>query len=424
MDYTFSFKRSSDACPVSYWGSDILDESAQAYDALDCGNDLIDKFIEYYELGYKKEIPRPHLFVINSSDVNAFAVYEKKLNEYCIGINYGAFQRIKEKVEETVDMVIEKSVNVPEERKLIPTDERDKWIDLVYVNAMRFFVAHEYAHILNGHVDKDGAGHFEFADETVLENEKLFQQMKEFDADETAMNILCYMTRSSFEFGYLMQSDMINQALRDNNQRLKRAGISEILINMEAQHYFDGMRQAFDEKVTNIRRHFKYLMLGVNMVFLALDERRAKNLSSIADKQGIPQEDRTRFYFTSGLQLIRVVDHPIPALRLDAVIRIMDEYIENFEGMEKADEICKEVADYVWEIEFLRCDYDTSKIYIHIAHTPTAQDFIQEIEVLWQREKNKFRPYMDQLERLFYENRIVDMSDDGILVGIEEVGQD
>lgn len=417
MDYTFSFQCSADVRPVSYWGSDTLDESAPAYVALDCGNDLIDKFKKYYELDYKREIPRPHLFVINNSDVNAFAVYEKGLSEYCIGINYGAFQKIKEKVEEIVDMVIEKSVNVPDEDQLIPRGERDKWVDFVYINAMRFFTAHEYSHILNGHVDKDGEGHFEFADEAFSEDESLFQQMKEFDADETAMNILCYMARSSFELGYRRQSDRINQASSDNSQRLKQMGVPERLINMEAQRYADRMSLAFNEKVTNIRRDFKYLMLGVNVVFLVLDERRARNLSSIADKQGISQEERTRFYFTSGLQLIRSVDHPIPALRLDAVIRIMDEYIESIEEKEKVDEICKEVAAYVWEVEFLRCDYDMRKLYVHIAHTPKAQDFIQEIEALWQREKNKFKPHIDQLERLFYENRIVDMSNDGVLLG-------
>ena len=140
MDYTFSFQCLANIRPVSYWGSDTLDESAPEYTALDCGNDLIDKFKEYYELGYKREIPRPHLFVINNSDVNAFAVYEKELSDY--------------------------------------------------------------SHILNGHVDKDGEGHFEFADEAFSEDESLFQQMKEFDADETAMNILCYMARSSSESGY------------------------------------------------------------------------------------------------------------------------------------------------------------------------------------------------------------------------------
>lgn len=51
-----------------------------------------------------------------------------------------------------------------------------------------------------------------------------------------------------------------------------------------------------------------------------------------------------------------------------------------------------------------------------VAHTPSAQDFIREIEALWRSEKNKFRPYMIQLDRLFYENRIVDMGDDGILI--------
>ncbi len=111
-----------------------------------------------------------------------------------------------------------------------------------------------------------------------------------------------------------------------------------------------------------------------------------------------------------------MVDHPIPALRLDAVTRIMDENIERFEGMENAEEICKNVSDYVWKVETLRCDNDIRKLYMHIAHTPTAQDFIQEVETLWQGEKEKFTAYIEQLERLFYENRIVDMNDDGILV--------
>lgn len=70
----------------------------------------------------------------------------------------------------------------------------------------------------------------------------------------------------------------------------------------------------------------------------------------------------------------------------------------------------------MWKVELLRCDNDVSRLYIHIAHTPTAQNFIQEIESLWQREKNNFRSYIDQLERLFYVNRIVDMRDDGVLV--------
>ena len=67
-----------------------------------------------------------------------------------------------------------------------------------------------------------------------------------------------------------------------------------------------------------------------------------------------------------------------------------DENIEGFEGIDKAEEICKEVSDYVWKVEILRCNNDVSRLYIHIAHTPTAQNFIQEIESLWQREKNNF----------------------------------
>lgn len=392
-----------------------MDKSSFAYNALRYGNDLIDEFKNYYELKYERQIPRPHLFVINEMNVNAFAVYEKKLSEYCIGINLGAFQRIKEKTEEIVDMIIEKGENDPKENQLISLNERDKWIEAVYIDAMCFFVAHEYSHILNGHIKKDSEGYFEFLHKEFTENEKLFQQMKEFDADETAMNIICYMIRSVFELKYRKQSDCVSQSMCENNQQLKKKGFPEILINMQSERYINAIRQLYDMKIFDVRRNFKYLMLGVNVVFLVLDERRLRNLNNIADNQKISQEDRTKFYYLSGLQLIRAIDHPLPSLRLDAVIRIMDENIEAFEGIENADEICKDVADYVWKVEFWRCDNDASKLYTHIAHTPTAQDFIQEIETLWQEKKNEFEVYINPLERLFYKNRIIDMYDDGVL---------
>lgn len=417
MEHTFNFRQSTTGCTISYRGSETLyDTSAPEYKALACGNDLIDKFKAYYKLGFQKEIPRPYLFVIDCQDVNAFAVYEESLKEYCIGIYLGAFRRIREKTEEIVDMVIERSKDEPEENKLIPQSEREKWIDFVYINAMRFFVAHEYSHILNGHIDKGSEGHFEFAEGILSESENLFQQMKEFDADETAMNILCYMNRSSFETKYRIQSNEINRDMYENGQQLKRVGVPEALINMDAQRYINAILQASDMKVADIRQHFKYLMLGVNVVFLVLDERRKKRLDGIADKLCISREEREGFYFTSGLRLIRMIDHPIPALRLDAVTRIMDENIEGFEGIKNAEEICKDVSDYVWKVEILRCENDVRKLYIHIAHTPTAQDFIQEIELLWQKEKEGFMAYIEQLEKLFYQNRIVDMNDDGTLV--------
>lgn len=121
-------------------------------------------------------------------------------------------------MEEIVDMVIGKSANVPKDDQLIPAEDRDKWVDFVYINAMRFFVAHEYAHILKGHIDTDGEGHFEFANEALSHEDNMFRQMKEFDADETAMSILCYMNRSSSESGYRRQSNIINQNLQYNNQ--------------------------------------------------------------------------------------------------------------------------------------------------------------------------------------------------------------
>ncbi len=416
MEYTFKLLDPMDGSPITYWGSDTLEHSSSAYTALECGNDLIDKFKAYYEPSYKKEIPRPRLFVIDSTEINAFAIYEKTLDEYCIGINYGAFQRISETVEETVDMIMNKSTHLSDDECLIPSGDRKKWIDFTYINAMRFFVAHEYAHILCGHVDKEGAGHFEFAGGLRSRENNLMSQMKEFDADETAMSILCYMNRSSYESLYRMSSNQINEDMRRNNQFLKDAGIPEVIINMEAQKYIDSLIRTSKAKQEAIRRHFKYLMLGVNTVFLTLDTRRLSNLNFIADEKGIPTDCRSGFFFESGLQLIRDVDHPIPALRLDAVIRIMDEYIEALEGKERADDISNDVADYVWEVEFLRAGGDIGKVYANIAYTPTAQDFVKEIEALWQAEKSRFTPYMAQLERLFYENRIVNISDDGVLL--------
>ncbi len=414
MEHTFVFKTAQGI--RSCWGADALHETAQAYVALDCANDLIDKFKAYYELIHDKKIPRPHLFVIQNESVNAFAVYEAALEEYCIGIYHGVFQRVREKAEEIVDMVIEKSTYIPWRETLIPRDERDRWVDLVYINGIRFFVAHEYAHILCGHIVGGEIGHFEFADEMLSQDESMFKQMKEFDADETAMSMLCFMVRSNFESQYRRREAIINEALYNNSKKLKRLGIPEVLINMDARRFVDGLRRAISEKVASVRQHLKYVMLGVNIVFLVLDERRAANLNRIADQQEIPAEERERFYFTSGLRLIRCIDHPLAALRLDAVIRIMDEYIEDIEGIEKADEICGEIANYVWDVEFLRCDRRVNELYIHIAHTPTAQDFIQEIETLWQQEKTRFDPLIAQMERLFYANRIVDMNDDGTLI--------
>ena len=250
----------------------------------------------------------------------------------------------------------------------------------------------------------------------ILGVDNIFQQMKEFDADETAMNILCYMMRSSIKLKFHKQKNILNEELCEKSQMLKKAGIPEALINLNMQRYINELKQAASQELIDIRNNFKKLMLGVNVVFLTLDERREKNINNIADIQKISLEDRGKFYFTSGLQLIREIDHPIPALRLDAVIRIMDEYIEFIEGKAYAEEICKDIADYVWKVELLRCNGNINKLYIHVAHTPTAQDFIQEVETRWQIERKIFKSYIDQLERLFYINRIVDMSDDGVLI--------
>ncbi len=416
MEYTFVFSSPQGGHTMSLWGSDVLQEDAPAYTALDCANDFIDKFKAYYELAHRKTIPRPHLFVINNNGVNAFARYERPLSEYCIGIFYGVFDRIRHYTETIVDMVITQSRYIPWHKPLIPKDERDRWVDFVYINAIRFFIAHEYAHILCGHLSPTDTAHMEFADETLSQDDSMFKQMKEFDADETAMSMLCFMVRCHFETRFRRQQAMINKALNQNSRRLADLGIPEALINWDAQRFIDGLRRAHTDRVDNVRRHLKYLMLGVNIVFLVLDENRAAHLRCLAEQQHIPAEEQKTFYFTSGLRLIRCLDHPLAALRLDAVIRIMDEYIEAIEGIEHAETICDEVADYVWDVEFLRCERRAESLSLHIAHTPTAQNFIQEIEALWQREKSRFPALITPMERLFYENRIIDMSDDGALI--------
>ena len=58
MEYTFNFRQSATGNTTAYLGSETLyDDSSPEYIALDCGNDLIDKFKEYYEQGFQREIP-------------------------------------------------------------------------------------------------------------------------------------------------------------------------------------------------------------------------------------------------------------------------------------------------------------------------------------------------------------------------------
>ena len=57
MEYTFNFRQSETGYTTAYLGSETLyDDSSPEYIALDCGNDLIDKFKEYYEQGFQRMI--------------------------------------------------------------------------------------------------------------------------------------------------------------------------------------------------------------------------------------------------------------------------------------------------------------------------------------------------------------------------------
>ena len=126
MEYTFRFSTES------YFGADEVDRTALAYSALTNINNMIDTFREYYKIGYEKELPRPHVFVIDRKNINAFAKFESDLNEYCIGIYYGTFKKIKEKTEEIIQIIIEKSAKDPDMRGLILENEREKWSECVY----------------------------------------------------------------------------------------------------------------------------------------------------------------------------------------------------------------------------------------------------------------------------------------------------
>lgn len=113
---------------------------------------------------------------------------------------------------------------------------------------------------------------------------------------------------------------------------------------------------------------------------------------------------------------MRKFDHPLPPIRLESVFRIMDENIESFEPEQIVDQLENDVANFAWVVEIYRNEFNLGDLYCHVPHTPTAQDYIQEMERLWQAKKNTFVSQLPPLVRLFYANRIVDMSDDGVLL--------
>ena len=113
---------------------------------------------------------------------------------------------------------------------------------------------------------------------------------------------------------------------------------------------------------------------------------------------------------------MRNFDHPLPPIRLEAVSRIMGEAIEEYEPEIKHDQLENDVMDFAWVVEIYRNEFNLGNLYCHIPHSPTGQDFIQEMEALWQKKKHTVSAYLPPLVRLFYANRIVDISDDGHLL--------
>ena len=157
-------------------------------------------------------------------------------------------------------------------------------------------------------------------------------------------------------------------------------------------------------------------MAGINTVFYTFDSNRSRILAEFAERNNIPEVERESFFFRSGLQTIREFDHPLPSIRIDAIVRIVDECIDAFAPEGEADYWSEQVSDYSWEVEIVRNNYNLGNLYRHIAYTPTAQDFIQEMQALWEKNRDIFPAIVKPLVRLFYVNRLVHMTDDGVLI--------
>ena len=384
------------------------DRESSLFQILDVGDNFLQVFREYYQIENSIVLPDVKLFLIESPDVNAFAVYEECLNSYCIGI----FGGVCEQLESNVRTSFERVSGI-----LFPEEEAEEWYAHLFVQAIRFFVIHEYAHILCGHVTKGSTGaHFEFADGERTEDDNLIQQMKEFQADQMAMAYLCSMayldTQSQHNYRVLRYDEMEQQFWEE-----KFPDVPEFIRRL----YLGDKRTAFVEesqqkRVGYIHKRLKAIMGGINVVFHTLDSNRKRMTRYWVERNSITQEEQESFLFRSGLSTMRQFDHPLPCLRLESVFRMMDESIEAFEPGLVVPQLEREVADFAWMVEVYRNEFRVDELYCHIPHTPTAQDFIQEMEALWQEKKHTFPAVVPPLVRLFYANRIVDMNDNGELI--------
>lgn len=386
----------------------VDDRSHPFFQILDVGDNFISTLRDYYHKYNGIDLPATKLFVIDNANVNAFAVFEKELNSYCIGIFSGICNRLECNIRSSLDKVC---------GVLFPEEEYDEWCDHVYTCALRFFVAHEYSHIICGHVNKEEKTlYLEFESMTNMNQNNLYSHMKEFQADQMAASFLCSLTYLDTETQHNVRIGNYRQ-MEEDFWRDEFPDIplyyKEVLLKKKRDQYIaESLR-----KMTLYRHErLKAIMAGINIVFFTLDENRVRSLERWADYNHITDGERNTFFFKSGLSTMKIFDHPLPPIRLDAVIRIVDEAIEKFERKDVVDQLQIDVSAFAWVVEIHRNNFDLGALYCHIAHTPTGQDYIQEMESLWQAKKDSFNSYLPPLVRLFYENRIVDMSDDGELV--------
>lgn len=241
----------------------VADRSFKAFQILDLGDNFLSVFRAYYKQIHNIELPKVKLFLIASKAINAFAVYEESLNSYCIGI----FEGVCEQIEENVRSSFEKVKGV-----LFSEDEAEEWYDRIFVDAIRFFVAHEYAHIVCGHVTKEkDTAQFEFAAGEKSEEENLFQQMKEFQADQMAMAFLCGMayqdTNTQHNVRVAQYDTREEQFWQENYPDMPKA-LRKMYLGKKREEFVAQSKEKCREFT---HKRLKTIMGGINVVFYTLD---------------------------------------------------------------------------------------------------------------------------------------------------------
>lgn len=124
-DYVFSIRGRT------YQGfTYVADKTTPAFDMLRCGHNFLTVFRAYIMEIEKNDLPTAKLFIIDDPGVNAFAVYEKTLSSYCIGVFMGACVKVYDNVKASFSQLI---------GTLIPSDQADLYLNLIYVEAIRLF---------------------------------------------------------------------------------------------------------------------------------------------------------------------------------------------------------------------------------------------------------------------------------------------